>query len=76
MTSDELRDELARRLGVDPSRVYLGVARGGRLLALEIYVDGRDLTPDEEPIATQFLADHPDVIQVIGVYPSAPRTVS
>lgn len=69
------RDKLAERLGVAPKeRLALTLMVMGDMLAISALIDGGDLTPGQEVILKQFLAETGAFTKVLGVIPERPIT--
>lgn len=70
------RDELAERLGVAPKeRLALTLLVMEGIVGVSALIDGGDLTPAQETIFKQFLAETGAFTAVLGVFPEKP-TVS
>lgn len=58
------REDLARLLGVSLDRLHFDVRQTGRLVMFEVLVDGKDLTPEQEQIAADFIMAHDGMMGV------------
>lgn len=58
------REDLARLLGITLDRLHFDIRQTGRLVMFEIFVDGKDLTPEQEQIAADFIMAHDGMVSV------------
>lgn len=64
------RDELAKRLDISLERLTFDILQDGQMVLFNLLIDGKDLTPEQNQIAIEWIKEHDIGLNIIKVIQS------
>lgn len=64
------RDELVKRLDISLERLTFDILQDGQMVLFNLLIDGKDLTPEQNQIAIEWIKEHDIGLNIIKVIQS------